>query len=61
MALGFVVNYHALTAATIGPRRIRPGREPAPAAEIKFPCDTLDRIDGIGPPGLNLNPPTVGG
>jgi aryl-alcohol dehydrogenase-like predicted oxidoreductase len=56
MAIAFVVNHPAVTAAIIGPRTMEQLESQLPAAERKLTPDVLDRIDEIVPPGVNLNP-----
>jgi aryl-alcohol dehydrogenase-like predicted oxidoreductase len=60
MALGFVINHPAVTAAIIGPRTMEHLESQLTAADVHLPGDVLDRIDEIVPPGVNVNP-TDGG
>lgn len=55
MALAFVTNHPAVTAAIIGPRTIEQLESQLPALEAKLSADVLDRIDEIVPPGTNVN------
>ncbi len=56
MAIAFVINHPAVTAAIIGPRTMEQLESQLPAAEITLPDDVLDRIDEIVAPGTNINP-----
>lgn len=56
LAIGFVVNHPAVTSAIIGPRTMEQLDSQLPAAEVVLDRETLDRIDGIVRPGVNLNP-----
>jgi aryl-alcohol dehydrogenase-like predicted oxidoreductase len=60
MALAFVLEHPAVTAAIIGPRTMEQLESQLGAADVTLPADVLDRIDEIVPPGINLNP-TDGG
>jgi aryl-alcohol dehydrogenase-like predicted oxidoreductase len=55
MALAFVINHPAVTAAIIGPRTMEQLESQLGAEEIVLDADLLDRIDEIVPPGTNLN------
>jgi aryl-alcohol dehydrogenase-like predicted oxidoreductase len=55
LALAFVVNHPAVTAAIIGPRTIEQLDSQLPALATKLSADVLDRIDAIVPPGTNVN------
>jgi aryl-alcohol dehydrogenase-like predicted oxidoreductase len=56
LAIAFVVNHPAVTAAIIGPRTMEQLDSQLPAAEIAPDPTILDRIDEIVQPGVNLNP-----
>jgi aryl-alcohol dehydrogenase-like predicted oxidoreductase len=56
MALAFVINHPAVTAAIIGPRTMEHLESQLAAADVGLPGDVLDQIDKIVPPGVNLNP-----
>jgi aryl-alcohol dehydrogenase-like predicted oxidoreductase len=56
MAIAFVINHPAVTAAIIGPRTMDQLESQLPAADVKLPDDVLDRIDQIATPGVNINP-----
>jgi aryl-alcohol dehydrogenase-like predicted oxidoreductase len=60
MALAFVINHPAVTAAIIGPRTIEQLESQLPAAEVSLSADVLDRIDEIVAPGVNVNPNDTG-
>jgi aryl-alcohol dehydrogenase-like predicted oxidoreductase len=55
MALGFVVNHPAVSAAIIGPRTMEQLESQLLALGAKLSADVLDRIDAIVPPGTNVN------
>jgi aryl-alcohol dehydrogenase-like predicted oxidoreductase len=56
MAIAFVINHPAVTAAIIGPRTMKQLESQLPAAHITLSEDVLDRIDEIVAPGTNINP-----
>ena len=56
MALAWVINHPAVTAAIIGPRTMEQLGSQLTAADVSLSDDVLDRIDEIVPPGVNLNP-----
>jgi aryl-alcohol dehydrogenase-like predicted oxidoreductase len=56
MAIAFVLEHPAVTAAIIGPRTMEQLESQLPAAELKLSKDVLDRIDEIVTPGVNINP-----
>src|SRR3954471_15138409 len=60
MALAFVINHPAVTAAIIGPRTMEQLESQLGAAGVTLSGDVLDRIDEIVPPGRNLNPVDAG-
>ncbi|MBX5470719.1 MAG: aldo/keto reductase [Thermoleophilaceae bacterium] len=60
MAIAWVVNHPAVTAAIIGPRTMDQLEDQLPAADRSLPEDLLDRIDEVVPPGVNLNPADAG-
>jgi aryl-alcohol dehydrogenase-like predicted oxidoreductase len=60
LALAFVINHPAVTAAIIGPRTMEQLESQLPAADVTLSADVLDRIDEIVPPGTNLNPADAG-
>jgi aryl-alcohol dehydrogenase-like predicted oxidoreductase len=56
LAVAFVVNHPAVTSAIIGPRTMEQLESQLPAVEVVLDAATLDRIDEIVRPGVNLNP-----
>jgi aryl-alcohol dehydrogenase-like predicted oxidoreductase len=56
LAIAFVVNHPGVTSAIIGPRTLEQLDSQLPAADVALDAATLDRIDEIVKPGLNLNP-----
>ncbi len=60
LAIGWVINHPAVTAAIIGPRTMEHLESQLPAAEVTLDAALLDRIDEIVPPGLTINPADVG-
>ena len=56
LAIAFVVNHPGVTSAIIGPRTIEQLDSQLPAADVVLDPTTLDRIDEIVRPGVNLNP-----
>jgi aryl-alcohol dehydrogenase-like predicted oxidoreductase len=55
MALAFVINHPAVTAAIIGPRTMEHLESQLSAADVKLTSELLDAIDQIVPPGTNIN------
>jgi aryl-alcohol dehydrogenase-like predicted oxidoreductase len=60
LALAFVLNHSAITAAILGPRTMEHFESQIGAAEVKLETDVLDRIDKIVLPGTNVNPADAG-
>jgi aryl-alcohol dehydrogenase-like predicted oxidoreductase len=56
LAIAFVINHPAVTAAIIGPRTIEQLESQLPAAEVTLTVDILDRIDQLVAPGVTINP-----
>jgi aryl-alcohol dehydrogenase-like predicted oxidoreductase len=56
LAIAFVLNHPAVTAAIIGPRTMEHLESQLAAADVVLDEALLDRIDEIVPPGTNLNP-----
>jgi aryl-alcohol dehydrogenase-like predicted oxidoreductase len=56
LAIAFVLNHPAVTAAIIGPRTMEQLESQLPATGVILDAALLDRIDQIVPPGINLNP-----
>ncbi|MFD8568436.1 aldo/keto reductase [Streptomyces sp. NPDC059639] len=59
LAVAFTVTHPAVTSAIIGPRTMRQLEDLLKGAALTLDDATLDRIDGIVPPGTNLYNPTV--
>jgi aryl-alcohol dehydrogenase-like predicted oxidoreductase len=60
MALAWVIRHPAVTAAIIGPRTMEQLESQLGGADVVLSDDVLDRIDGIVPPGTDLNPADAG-
>jgi aryl-alcohol dehydrogenase-like predicted oxidoreductase len=60
LALAFVINHPAVTAAIIGPRTIEQLDSQLGAAEVRLDISLLDRIDEIVAPGTTINPTDAG-
>ena len=60
LALAFVINHPAVTAAIIGPRTMEQLESQLGADAIELDPALLDRIDEIVPPGTNTNPVDAG-
>jgi aryl-alcohol dehydrogenase-like predicted oxidoreductase len=60
LALAFVIDHPAVTAAIIGPRTMEHLESQLAALDVTLTADVLDRIDEIVPPGMNLNPADAG-
>ena len=56
LAIAFVINHPAITAAIIGPRTMEQLESQLPAADVVLDEALLDRIDEIVPPGTTINP-----
>jgi len=56
MALAFVINHPAVTAAIIGPRTMEQLESQLGALETSLAAELLDAIDELVPPGQNVNP-----
>jgi aryl-alcohol dehydrogenase-like predicted oxidoreductase len=56
LAIAFVINHPAVTAAIIGPRTLEQLESQLPAAEVTLTADVLDRIDQLVAPGVTINP-----
>ncbi len=55
LALAFVINHPAVSAAIIGPRTMEQLVGQLGAVDVTLDDDILDRIDALVPPGTNLN------
>jgi aryl-alcohol dehydrogenase-like predicted oxidoreductase len=60
MALAFVINHPAVTAAIIGPRTMEQLSSQLGANDVKLDAATLDEIDQIVAPGRTINPTDAG-
>jgi len=56
LAIGFVLEHPAISAALIGPRTLEQLNSQIPAAHLRLNGDVLDRIDEIVAPGIDINP-----
>ncbi|HZX56814.1 MAG TPA: aldo/keto reductase [Ilumatobacteraceae bacterium] len=56
LAIAFVINHPGVTSAIIGPRTMEQLDSQLPAGDVALDAATLDRIDAIVNPGVNLNP-----
>ena len=56
LAIAFVLNHPAITAALIGPRTMEQLESQLTAADVVLDAAVLDRIDEIVSPGTTLNP-----
>jgi aryl-alcohol dehydrogenase-like predicted oxidoreductase len=56
LAIAFVLNHPAITAAIIGPRTMDHLVSQLTAADVVVAPDVLDRVDEIVPPGTTVNP-----
>jgi aryl-alcohol dehydrogenase-like predicted oxidoreductase len=56
LAIAFVLNHPALTAALIGPRTMEQFESQLAGADVVLDEAVLDRIDEIVPPGTTINP-----
>jgi len=55
LALAFVLEHPAVSAAIIGPRTMEQLESQLSAPEVRLEASVLDRIDRIVPPGTNIN------
>ena len=60
LAVAWVMNHPAVTAAIIGPRTMDQLTSQLGALDVSLTDDVLDRVDEIVPPGTNLNPADAG-
>jgi aryl-alcohol dehydrogenase-like predicted oxidoreductase len=60
LAIAFVLNHPAVTAAIIGPRTMEQLESQLPAAEAVLDTALLESIDELVAPGINLNPADSG-
>jgi aryl-alcohol dehydrogenase-like predicted oxidoreductase len=60
LALAFVLEHPAVSAAIIGPRTMEQLESQLSAPDVRLEPAVLDRIDEIVPPGTNVNPDDAG-
>jgi aryl-alcohol dehydrogenase-like predicted oxidoreductase len=60
MAIAFVVNHPAVTAAIIGPRTADHLASQLGAVDVVLDDELLDAVDKVVPPGTNINPADAG-
>jgi len=60
LALAFVLEHPAVSAAIIGPRTMEQLESQLSAPGIRLEPAVLDRIDQIAAPGTNVNPEDAG-
>jgi aryl-alcohol dehydrogenase-like predicted oxidoreductase len=60
LALAFVLEHPAVSAAIIGPRTMDQLETQLSAPEVRLEPSVMDRIDEIVPPGTNVNPEDAG-
>jgi aryl-alcohol dehydrogenase-like predicted oxidoreductase len=60
MALAFVLEHPAVSAAIVGPRTLEQLESQLGAAELRLGPEVLDRIDAIVAPGRTINPADLG-
>ena len=56
LAIAFVINHPAVTAAIIGPRTMDQLESQLSGAEVTVSTEMLDRIDELVAPGVTVNP-----
>ncbi len=60
LAIAFVLQHPAISAAIIGPRTMEHLNSQLPAADVRLESSVLDRIDELVAPGTNVNPGDAG-
>src|SRR3954465_1320099 len=60
LAIAFVIQHPAVTAAIIGPRTMEQLEGQLGAEKVQLDSEILDRIDKIVPPGTNVNTADAG-
>jgi aryl-alcohol dehydrogenase-like predicted oxidoreductase len=60
LALAFVLEHPAISAAIIGPRTMEQLESQLSAPDVRLDPGVLDRIDEIVAPGTNVNPEDAG-
>jgi aryl-alcohol dehydrogenase-like predicted oxidoreductase len=56
LAIAFVINHPAVTAAIIGPRTMEQLESQLTATDVTLTADILDQIDKLVAPGVTINP-----
>jgi aryl-alcohol dehydrogenase-like predicted oxidoreductase len=56
LAIAFVINHPAVTAAIIGPRTMEQLESQLSGADVTLSADILNRIDDLVAPGVTVNP-----
>jgi aryl-alcohol dehydrogenase-like predicted oxidoreductase len=56
LAIAFVINHPAVSAAIIGPRTMEQLESQLPGADVTLTVDVLDQIDKLVAPGVTINP-----
>lgn len=60
LALAFVLQHPAVTAAIIGPRTMEQLETQLGAVDLQLSSEVLDRIDALVPPGTTIDPEDLG-
>ena len=60
LSLAFVLEHPAVSSAIIGPRTMEQLESQLSAPDVRLDAEVLDLIDGIVPPGTNVNPEDAG-
>jgi aryl-alcohol dehydrogenase-like predicted oxidoreductase len=60
LALAFVLSHRAVTSAIMGPRTLEHLTSQLGASDRTLSAETLDRIDALVAPGIDINPDNVG-
>lgn len=60
LALAWILEHPAVTAALLGPRTEAQLEDLLAAADVRLSSDVLDAIDAIVPPGVTINPADAG-
>ena len=56
LAIAFVINHPAVTAAIIGPRTMEQLESQLTAADVTLTADILNQVDKLVAPGVTINP-----
>ena len=59
LAIAFVINHPAVTAAIIGPRTMGQLESQLSGADVTLSAHVLDRIDELVAPGVTVNPDDI--